>query len=97
MMGYHSLTLSHTHSHTHTLTHSHIQVGRPSDVWSLGCILYQLLYGKTPFDRYKKLHKLQAIIDSSVTISFPDIGNAAALDIMKVHTCTYMQVVIYMF
>ena len=29
-----------------------MKVGRASDVWSLGCILYQMVYGKTPFRRF---------------------------------------------
>ena len=43
-----------------------------------------MLYGHTPFHEYKKLQKLQAIVDPSVSISFPDLRNSAAVDVMKV-------------
>ncbi|XP_066145366.1 dual specificity protein kinase TTK [Euwallacea fornicatus] len=43
-----------------------------SDVWSLGCILYQLVYRKTPFQDLKQLwSKLTAIVDPNHKISFP--------------------------
>ena len=45
-----------------------------------------MLYGHTPFHSYKKLQKLQAITNPAVSIPFCDLGNPAAIDIMKVST-----------
>jgi serine/threonine protein kinase len=41
------------------------QLNRSSDVWSLGCILYQLVYGRTPFSSLSLVPKLLAITDEN--------------------------------
>lgn len=60
------------------------KIGVKSDVWSLGCILYNMVYGYTPFQRIvKQFAKLQAIINPNYIIQFPEIEDKLLMDVMK--------------
>lgn len=59
-------------------------MGRASDIWSLGCIVYQIAYGYTPFGKIHNMaQKVYAITNPNVTIDFPPCTNSDVLDIMK--------------
>ncbi|NWZ27722.1 TTK kinase, partial [Asarcornis scutulata] len=63
---------------------SQSKISPKSDVWSLGCILYCMTYGKTPFQHITNTRKkLYAIVDPHHEIEFPDIAEKDLQDVLK--------------
>ncbi|XP_049548033.1 dual specificity protein kinase TTK [Anopheles darlingi] len=64
-----------------------IKMSKKSDIWSLGCILYLLLYKRTPFAHIKNVYtKVNAITNPSTVIEYPALASyypAMLLDILK--------------
>lgn len=65
------------------------KVGRPSDIWSCGCIIYQMIYGRPPYGSFSGQHRIMAIMNPQVEIQYGSsgIGGVAvpksAVELMK--------------
>lgn len=63
------------------------KINKKTDVWSLGCILYNLIYKHPPFARFRtQFDKLNAIVNEQVSVEFPTLDGAVdplAVDVLR--------------
>lgn len=50
------------------------KIGKPSDVWSCGCIIYQMVYGRPPYASYSGNQRITAIMNPKIKPVFSTRG-----------------------
>ncbi|OQR95307.1 hypothetical protein ACHHYP_00121 [Achlya hypogyna] len=59
------------------------KIGRAADIWSLGCILYQIVYGRPPFGAISNIYeKFIRIADPNHEIKCPELRNKPLRDVI---------------
>lgn len=50
------------------------RIGKPSDIWSCGCIIYQMIYGRPPYASYAGQLRIMAIMNPQVKVKYATHG-----------------------
>lgn len=65
-------------------TNHEYKISRKTDVWSLGCMLYSLIYKNPPFNKIRDtIEKINAIVDERYIIDFPPTADPMAISVLK--------------